>query len=160
MYLEITGIKGESTDKANKDKIEIMSWSHSFHQPQSPVRSTAGGGTVERAHHSDFNFTKYVDIASNELLRSCLRGDHIAKAKLSCFRDGGTGGPVEYLRVSFEDIIVANFSVSGGAGDIPVENVSLTYGKVSYEYDPQDEKTGKKAGTVPAHHDLRSNEVS
>jgi len=160
MYLEIDGIKGESTDKTNKDKIEVMSWSHSFNQPQSPVRSTAGGGTVERANHSDFNFTKYLDIATPELLKHNWRGDHIKKATLTCYRDGGKGGVVAYLKVTMDEVIISNVAISGGAGDIPVENISLSYGKVTYEYDPQDEKSGKKAGAKPASHDLKTNEIA
>ncbi len=160
MYLEITGIKGESTDKTNKHKIEVMSWSHSFNQPQSAVRSTAGGGTVERANHSDFNFTKYMDIATPELLKNCWRGDHLDKAILTCYRDGGASGPVAYLKVTMEKVIISNVAISGGSGDIPVENISLSYGKVLYEYDPQDEKSGKKAGAKPASHDLTDNEIA
>ena len=31
-------------------------------------------------------------------------------------------------------MIIANYSVSGGPGDIPVENVSLDYGIIQYNY--------------------------
>ena len=161
MYLEIKtpAIKGESTDEKHKDQIEVMSWSHGFSQPTSPVRSTGGGGTVERAHHSDLSITKYTDIASTELLKHCWRGDHFAEMTLTCYRDGGTAGPVEYLSIKMEQVVISNVSLSGGAGDTPVENISLSYGKVTYKYDPQDEKTGKKAGTKPASHDLKTNKV-
>ena len=35
--------KGECTDENHKKWIEIMSWNHSFNQPTSPIRSSAGG---------------------------------------------------------------------------------------------------------------------
>ena len=53
-------IAGESTDTTHKDEIQVLSWSHSFNQPTKPTRSSAGGGTVEQANHSDFSITKYV----------------------------------------------------------------------------------------------------
>ena len=56
---EEPGIEGEVTATDHAKEIEILSWSHSFNQPTSPTRSSAGGGTVEKANHSDFTFTKY-----------------------------------------------------------------------------------------------------
>jgi type VI protein secretion system component Hcp len=41
---------------------------------------------------------------------------------------------VEYLTVAMEHVIISNYTVSGGPGDIPVENVSLDYGTVRYDY--------------------------
>ena len=60
LKFETPGITGGSTDVNHKGEIEVLSWSHSFSQPTSATRSTAGGGTVERAHHSDFSFTSTV----------------------------------------------------------------------------------------------------
>lgn len=162
IYLKIEGpdVKGESTDEKHADQIEVLGWSHSFHQPTSPVRSTAGSGTVERANHSDLTFTKYTDISSLDLLKHCWSGQHFTKMTFQQFRSGGVGKEVEFMRIELEDVIIANFSVSAGAGDIPVENISLAYGKITYMYDPADEKTGAGAGHKPAIHDLKTNTVS
>ena len=54
LKFETPGITGGSTDANHTGEIEVLSWSQSFSQPTSATRSTAGGGTVERAHHSDF----------------------------------------------------------------------------------------------------------
>lgn len=45
-----------------------------------------------------------------------------------------------------QNVIIANFSVSGGPGDVPVENVSLDYGSVTYTY--IDPKGGQPASQV------------
>jgi type VI secretion system secreted protein Hcp len=50
-------------------------------------------------------------------------------------------------------VIISNFSVSGGPGDIPVENVSLDYGIVEYTYKQQ------KQADESAMHDLRSRAI-
>ncbi|HEX3579135.1 MAG TPA: type VI secretion system tube protein Hcp, partial [Thermoanaerobaculia bacterium] len=52
-----------------------------------------------------------------------------------CFRaDGEAGKPVLYLTVAMQHVIISNYSVSGGPGDVPVENISLGYGIIEYTY--------------------------
>jgi len=129
-------IKGSSSAPGHADEIEILSWSHGFMQPISPTRSSAGGGTVEPASHQNLTLTKYLDHATDDLLKLCWAGKQIGKATLRCYRsDGPTDDKqIEYLRVEMEHVIISNFSISGGAGDVPVENVSLDYGTVRYTY--------------------------
>ena len=162
MYLnfENPALAGESTDSGHADWIEILSWSHSFNQPTSPVRSSAGGGTVERANHSDLTFTKYIDSSTDDLLKQCWTGKHVGKATIQCYRsDGPTGEPQKYLEIVMEHVVISNYSISAGAGDIPIENVSLSYGIVQYNYNPQDEKTGENGSAQPVKHDLMTNTI-
>ena len=146
MYIkfEEPAIEGASTSAGHEKEIEILSWSHGFSQPASPTRSTAGGGTVEQATHQNFTFTKYLDGSTNALLKYCWSGKQIGKATLTCFRSDGArdNAPVEYLKVIMEHVIISNYSVSGGPGDIPVENVSLDYGIIQYNYIKQKHTAG------------------
>ena len=160
MYLKIESpnVNGETTDAKHKNQIEIQSFSHGTTQTASPTRSTSGGRTVERAHHSDFMVTKYVDSASTALMKNHWRGQHFAKMTLTCYRDGGNT-PVEYLKILMEDVIISSMTVNGGAGDLPYENISLSYGKITYTYEPQDEHKGTAGGAMPASHDLETNTV-
>lgn len=48
-YLQIDGIKGESTDSAHQGWIEVTGISWGVHQPKSATASTGGGHTAERA---------------------------------------------------------------------------------------------------------------
>ena len=159
LKFETPGITGGSTDANHKGEIEVLSWSQSFSQPTSATRSTAGGGTVERAHHSDFSFTKYFDNASDDLLKYCWNGKHIGKATFTCYRADGENKPVEYLKVLMETVVVSNVSLGGGAGDVPIENVSLNYGKVTYTYVPQKPEDGTAGSQEAVYHDLTKNEV-
>lgn len=162
MYIKFTPeLKGESTDANHKDWIEILSWNHSFNQPTSPVRTSAGGGTVERANHSNLSFTKYLDSATDDLLKNLWVGKTLDNATLECYRsDGATNNAVKYLEVKMEMVVISNYSISAGPGDIPVENVSLDYGKVTYTYTPQAEDKGTAEGAQPVSHDLTKNEVA
>src|ERR1700761_1916872 len=121
LKLETPEIKGESTDSSHKDELQILSGSHSFNQPTKPTRSSAGGGTVEQANHSDFSITKYLDSATDDLLKFCWNGKQIGKATFTASRADGDNKPVEYLKVLLEKIVVSNVSFGGGGGDLPTE---------------------------------------
>jgi type VI secretion system secreted protein Hcp len=58
VYLNIDGIKGESTDSGRQGWIECESVSWAISQPKSATASTAGGHTAERAELSDIAFQK------------------------------------------------------------------------------------------------------
>ncbi len=162
MYIDLgDDIKGGCSATGFENKIEILSWNHGFSQPTSPVRSSAGAGTVEQANHQNFTFSKYLDSATDDILKVCWDGKQLPKATLSCFRaDAATDNkPIKYLEVVMEHVIVSNFSVSGGPGDIPVENVSLDYGIVQYIYMPQKKADGTGGEAQPIKHDLEARKV-
>ena len=119
-------------------------------------------GTVEHATHSNFNFTKYLDSATDNILLHCWGGTQIDKATVTCFRSDGskTNEPVKYLEVIMEHVIISNYSISGGAGDVPIENISLDYGTIEYKYTPQGRDKGKAGTQVPIKHNLETREVS
>lgn len=160
MFIKIGDINGESTDSSHANEIQVLSWSHSFNQPTSPTRSSAGGGTVEQANHADFSFTKYIDSSTDDILKACWSGAHIEKGMFSCYRADGNNKAIKYLEVNFEDIIISNYSIGGGTGDIPTETVTLSYGIIEYKYIPQKEVDGKADGAQPVKHDLIKQEVS
>jgi len=155
MYVrfEKPDIPGTSTAPGHQKDMEVLSWSHGFAQPASPTRSSAGSGTLEQASHQNLAFTKYLDRATNDLLKYCWAGKQFQKVTLSCFRsDGATDNkPVEYLRVIMEHVVISNYAVTGGPGEIPVENVSLDYGIVEYQYIDQ-----KRSDDASAKHNLQT----
>ncbi|MDM8537990.1 type VI secretion system tube protein Hcp [Desulfobacterales bacterium HSG17] len=58
-YKKGSNIDGESNDEKHEKWIEVMSWSHGFSQPTTPVRASSGA-TVEKANHSNLSFSKYM----------------------------------------------------------------------------------------------------
>lgn len=158
IYLKLDGITGECEAKGHEKEIEILSWSHGFSQPTSPVRSSSGA-TVEKANHQDITFSKYLDSATDEILGKCWNGDQIKTAILSCWRADGKNTPVEYLNIKMEKVVVSTYSIGGGGGDIPIENVTLSYGKVVYTYKDQKKADGTGGSAKPISHDLIKNEV-
>jgi type VI secretion system secreted protein Hcp len=163
MYIkfEEPAIEAASTAAGHEKELEVLSWSHGFVQPTSATRSTAGGGTVEQANHQNLSFTKYLDASTNALLKYCWSGKQIGKATLSCYRASGAedNKPVEYLKVIMEHVVISNYSVSGGPGDIPVENVALDYGIIQYNYVNQKSADGTADGNKPAKHNLETRKI-
>lgn len=157
-FIEIEGIKGESTSAQGKDKIEILSFSHGVAMPL-----TSGASNTSRAHgravHQDFTFTKYLDIASPTLNLKCSGGDDIKKIELTVFQaDVADGQPIQYYTITFESCIVTNVSVSGGGGGRPVETVTFNYRTVRWSYAKQGTGSpGGNKGKAEAGWDLEAN---
>jgi type VI secretion system secreted protein Hcp len=144
--LEIDGIKGESTDEKFKGHIEIDSFSWACMNEGTGGRG--GGSGSGKANFSDFQFTKWCDAASHDLIKSCASGKHFTKAILRARKAGE--GQKEFLIVTMEDVFVSAFNSSGsaGGGSIPHESVTLNYVKIKYEYKPQDNKGGLTGNMV------------
>ena len=118
-------------------------------------RPARPAGTIEQASHQSLSVTKYLDTATNTLLKYCWSGQQIAKATLTCYRDDGSPGsqPVNYLTIEMQHVVISNYSISGGPGDVPVETVSLDYGIVQYTKTPPQSMTASPslhAGAAPS----------
>jgi type VI secretion system secreted protein Hcp len=160
LFLQLGDIKGECEDKNHKNWIEILSWNHGFSQPTTPVRASSGA-TVEKANHTDLSFSKYLDKATDEILSVCWTGKQIPKATLECYRADGDANPVKYLQIDMEKVIISKYNIGhGGAGDHPMENIDLSYGKVTYTYLDQKKADAQAGSSKPVSHDLISNTVS
>ncbi len=162
MYITFEDIEGGSSSSGHEKQIEMLSWNHGFNQPTSPVRSAAGSGTVEDAAHQNFSFSKYIDSATDDLLKACWTGNQIPSATVTCYRSAGdtSNTQVEYLKIVMTHVIVSSYSISGGPGDVPVENVSLDYGIVQYTYLPQKRDDGTGGSQQAIQHDLETRTVS
>jgi type VI secretion system secreted protein Hcp len=157
-------VTGSSLMKGHEGQQEIISYSHSWEQPTNPVRSAAGGGTIERAHHGTFNMTQELDESFIPMLGLLWSGKHIDKGTLTCFRSAGdTGGNqmgVPYLKVELEAIVITHLDISGGPGELPVVNFALNYAKCTYTYQVTDQSKGTIGAAIPKSHDLRTNVVA
>lgn len=151
---------GEVTISGHTNEIEVLSFGHSFTQPQSPTRSSAGSGTVEQATHAEFTFTKYTDAATDDLLKACWSGQQFGTVTFTAYRADGSALGVCYLQIVFTGVVISSFSISGSGGDLAQESVGLTYNKVTYTYTQQKDSDGTGGGAQPTSHDLIGRVVS
>lgn len=143
-FIKLDEVDGESTRKGFEGQIEILSFSFGASNPVT-IGSAAKGGGAGKASLSSFNFMKITDGASPQMFQGCCQGKHYPKAKVVLRKAGGA--PMDYLIYEFEKCYVDSIQWSGSSGgdDRPIESVSITFGKVTITYTPQDEK-GNPAG--------------
>ena len=137
-------IKGESRDKVQgpKGDIDILAWS--WGMSQSGTTHMGGGGGAGKANFQDISFTKYVDSASNGLMTALAKGSHIDTVELLVRKAGE--GQQKYIHFTLNEVLVTSVSTGGSGGeDRLTENVTINFGKVKFDYTPQDSK-GTVAG--------------
>lgn len=158
-YLQIDGIKGESTDSKHKDWIEILSWSHAISQPASATANSTGG-TVGRCKHEDFVITKYIDLASPKLYETCCSGKHVKKVVIELMRASG-GSPVKYMAIEMDQVVISKVAPGGGGNDdLPTETISFNYGIIKWTYTQQKRDGGDQGGNVAAGWNSVENKVA
>ena len=158
IFLQIDGIKGESTDSEHKDWIEILSFNHSISQPASATANSAGGGTTGRCQHQDYSITKYVDLASPKLYELASSGKHIKDVTIEMLRASGDKR-VKYMVVKMEQVVISHVAPSGG-GVFPTESVSFNYGTIKWTYTQQKRADGSQGGNTAGGWSLVENKTA
>jgi type VI secretion system secreted protein Hcp len=148
-FLKIDGIKGDSTDDKHKDWIEVTSFSHRISQAVGGAMSAQGVHTGGRADHLDFSLTKRLDSASPILAQHVCTGKHIPMMKFELCR--AMGDKTTFMVYTLKDSIISSVSPRGSGSSedpIPVEEISIRYGEINWEYTPTDPTGGGKKGAA------------
>lgn len=145
MFLKLTpSAGGESIDSKHPGEIDVLAWS--WGMSQSGTTHNGPGAGSGKVNVQDMSITKYVDNASPKLQLFCCNGSHIDEALLTVRKAGGTA-PIEYIKITMTNVIVASVSTGGSGGeDRLTENLSLNFATVKFEYTPQ--KDDQTAGVV------------
>lgn len=153
-FLKIDGIEGESKDSKHNNEIDLQSWS--WGETNMGTAAAGGGMGAGKVSMQDFHFTMHVNKSTPKLVLACAGGQHIPKAVLTC-RKAGTEQQ-EFLVITFSDVMVSSYQTGGNAhGDaIPVDQISLNYSKMEYEYKEQ-KADGTLGGPIKAGWDLKLN---
>jgi type VI secretion system secreted protein Hcp len=152
-FLKLDGVDGESTDSKHKNEIDIESWS--WGESNTGDAASRGGMGAGKVAMQDFHFVMKVNKSTPKLMLACATGQHIGKGTLTCRKAGGD--QQEYLTVTMSDLLVSSYQTGGSQGDIvPVDQISLNFSKIEFEYKPQDAK-GKTGSPVKTGYDLKLN---
>lgn len=138
IYLQIEGIKGESSDSRHQGWIECRSVGFGAFQPKSATASTGGGHTAERGEITDVLITKLTDLSSPLLLQYCLAGKTFPRAKIEFMRADGQGEPIKYFEITMENVIIGQVSPTAHEdGGTMTETVALKSSKSIWKYTQQ-----------------------
>lgn len=143
IFLKIDGIEGESTDRAHKGEIEIMSWSWG---ETNATTSPTGGGSGGKVSIQDFHFTMPISKASPVLMQACASGKHFKEATLTARKAGGDQH-LEFLKIKLTDILISSYITDGTSNaDVPTDQISLNFTKIDFLYSTGNEETSGEAG--------------
>ena len=120
-----------------------------------PTAKREHGGGAGKVQAEDFHFVKFVDKATPKLLLACANGEHIPKGTLFARKAGKE--QQEYLKITLSDLLVSGYHTSGN-GQLPVEEISINFGKIEVEYKEQ-KQDGSLAGVVKSGYDLKQNKA-
>lgn len=155
-FLKLGDIKGEANDAKHKGEIEV----YSFHWgvTNTGMGGHGSGGGSGKCHVAEFVITKKVDCASPVLFLNCATGLHIKEGTFVVRKAGGT--QLEYLKIKLTDVLVSSVRPGGsahGADDVPLEEVSLNFGKCELDYQPQGADGKPAGGPIHGGWDLKQN---
>ena len=156
-FIQLDGIKGESTDDKHKDWIEILNFGFGASQPQSGTSSSSGNLGSARVNIQNFSFVKHLDLATPKLFEACCTGITIKTVTVNLNRAGGD--KAKYMEYKLTDCIITSVGKGGdskGDQDVPVESVSIAFGKIEMTY-TKIGIDGKAAGNASAGWDLKAN---
>jgi type VI secretion system secreted protein Hcp len=154
IFLKLDGIEGASTTKGHEKEIEVVSYDQSI-DATVPSGGGAGGG-AGKATFSGVRFRKQLDTASIPIALACASGVHIASARFAFRR-----APLDFYLVALEDVVVTHAGqcatsdvqsplafetlAKSPAGAALLEEVTLHFGKIRWEYRP----IGPKGAALP-----------
>jgi type VI secretion system secreted protein Hcp len=157
-FLKLDSLNGEVQDSQFEKWIEVDSFSWGV--SNTGVSASGGGGGAGKVSFQDLHITKPTDKSSAQLFLKCASGQHFQKADLYVRKAGGDasgaqGGAV-FLKIEMVDVLISSVQFEGanGGSDRPSEDVTLNFGKISYEYDAPDGEVDQfawdlVAGKVP-----------
>jgi type VI secretion system secreted protein Hcp len=139
MFLQITGIDGESPDDKHHSWIDVLSFSISMSQIWS--------GGSEQLFMEDIVLVKMLDKASPKLMEKCAKGEIIPSVVLEFC--SATGDKNTYCMYELKNVIVSSFHSSGSTNDYkPKETITLSFEWIKVTYTEIDSETGIPKGNV------------
>ena len=154
-FLKLDGIPGESTDAKHKDEIEVESWS--WGATQLGTTGTGSGGGAGKVSIQDFNFVARTSRASPVLFLKCASGEHIPSAVLTARSSGKS--QEDFLTLTMTDVLVSSYQIAGSeaADTVPMDQVSLNFTKIKFEYKVQTASGALDPNPATAGWDLKTN---
>ncbi|WP_308917913.1 type VI secretion system tube protein Hcp [Jannaschia sp. LMIT008] len=140
-------IRGESQDATHRDNIDVMEWNWGLTQSGTTHMGAGGGGG--KVNVQDITLTKYVDLASNDLIKRCTSGEHIDSGELIVRKSGGNA-PIEYFILKMENIMITSYQTGGSKDGLDriQETLTLNFRKFEITYTLQEESGAAGAQTA------------
>ena len=132
-------IEGESTDSTHAKQIDVSDFSWEVDAESSFLRGT--GAAVGKPVPGKIAFTKTLDKASSEIMKSELTGTSFDKATIEFTKTVNTGSspkPFVYLKIELGSVFVTKYAIANAAGndERPEEDVEVVFKTYKQTYTP------------------------
>jgi type VI secretion system secreted protein Hcp len=133
VFLKIPGITGSSTTVGHVGEIPLLTFD--FGITNSAKISSGGGGGSGKAAFAPITFTARTSQASPDLFKSAVSGQHLASAVIAVARKGSRNA---FLTITLTEVLISGYELAADpAGGLPLDQVSLVFGKIQYSFAPQ-----------------------
>ena len=148
IFLKLSNnIKGESQDDTHRGEIDVLAWDWGLTQSGTTHIGSGGGGG--KVNVRDITLTKYVDLATNDLIKRCTSGEHIESGELIVRKSGGAA-PVEYFRIKMNNLMITSYTTGGSKDGLDriQETLTLNFRKFEVLYTLQEDSGAAGAETL------------
>jgi type VI secretion system secreted protein Hcp len=146
IYMKYGSFKGNVTTTAYKDWIELDSFQFGVGRALSSAARSATGREASEPSLSEITVTKRMDASSPKFFTEGVASELNNKVTISLTTT--TKNEVkEFLKYELTDVGLSGYSITSG-GDMPQENLSLNYTKLSMTYTGMDPATSGNPETV------------
>ena len=146
-FLQFDGVRGESTEKNHRDWIDIDSFAWGVHAIPG---SSYGRPVIE---FDDFSWGQQIDSSTPQLFDNLANLRHINRAVAEAVASIGGSAPVPYFRMTFNDVLLSQMSVTGAAPAMPHLSGAFGYSRITLDYWSYD-SAGRSTGRETAMYDL------
>lgn len=131
-------ILGESQDSTYADSIDVLAWNWGMTQSGTTHQGKGGGGG--KVNVGDITLTKYVDRATNDLIKRCASGEHIEQMELIVRKATGNA-PLAYFKLLMQNVMITSYTTGGSKDGLDriQETVTLNFRKYEVTYTSQEE---------------------
>lgn len=157
MFLKVEDVKGDSTDAAHENWIEVVSISHGVSREMLILHDGSVGtpsSAMGRCDFRDLSVTKRVDSASIPLVCKLFNNDVIPEVTLEICR--ATGEKTTFMKIVLKHSGVASIALNGSASaedPLPMEQVTFRYGQIEWAYTTTS-PSGEPGETFEAEYDI------
>ncbi|CAM2065647.1 Type VI secretion system tube protein Hcp [Sulfidibacter corallicola] len=154
IFMTLQGIEGDTLTKGYEKHVGVSSFSHGLSMNAFCIPGKEGR-TQGYVHHNDVSISKVMDNTSVKIQEKCCQADPIPEVTIKICREKGSN-LIPIITYTLHDVLISSYSVSAGAGGNPMENLTLNYSTIKWEYKDQRE-TGLPQGQMAAGWDIREN---
>lgn len=141
-----TVLAGESTVANHVGEIDVLAFTWGV--GRSSATSTASA--------QNLTLTKRVDKASAPLMLAVFQGSHYPSAVL--YVRNQTGTALDFFKITLTDLVVTAHTTSSGNNGELIEQVSLSFASIKFDYQPQNPDGTSNGGVISAGWNITTNQ--